>query len=111
MNLVVTDFNNHRLVIIQSDLHSAQFLGSEGCQPSQFMRPQGVAIDAHGNYIVADSRNNRLQIFSNTGTIIVIVGGSQGNNTEEMDRPSGIAVSPDGGIAVVDFGNNRVLVY
>lgn len=38
--LIVTDFNNHRLVIINPDMKSARYLGSEGSQTSQFLRPQ-----------------------------------------------------------------------
>jgi len=38
--LIVTDFNNHRLVIIQPDMQSARYLGSEGSQTLQFLRPQ-----------------------------------------------------------------------
>lgn len=45
-------------------LQTARFLGSEGSEPGQFLRPQGVAIDGEGNIIVADSRNNRIQVQS-----------------------------------------------
>ena len=38
--LIVSDFNNHRLVIINPDMKSARYLGSEGSQTSQFLRPQ-----------------------------------------------------------------------
>ena len=38
--IIVTDFNNHRLVIINPDMKSAGYLGSEGNQTSQFLRPQ-----------------------------------------------------------------------
>ena len=43
-------------------MQTARFLGSEGSEPGQFLRPQGVAIDAEGNIIVADSRNHRIQV-------------------------------------------------
>ena len=35
-----------------------------------FMRPNGVAVDEEGNFIVADSRNDRVQIFSSSGVYI-----------------------------------------
>lgn len=38
--IVVTDFNNHRLVIIQPDMQSARYLGCEGSKSLQFLRPQ-----------------------------------------------------------------------
>ena len=67
---VVTDFNNHRLLVVKSDLNTAQFLGKEGTEDGMFMRPNGVAVDEEGNFIVADSRNDRVQIFSSSGVFI-----------------------------------------
>ena len=67
---VVTDFNNHRLLVVKSDLNTAQFLGKEGSEDGMFMRPNGVAVDEEGNFIVADSRNDRVQIFSSSGVFI-----------------------------------------
>lgn len=60
--VIVTDFNNHRLVVIDANFKNARFLGTEGSGPKQFLRPQGVAIDQQGNIVVADSRNNRIQV-------------------------------------------------
>ena len=59
---IVTDFNNHRLLVIKADLCSAQFLGSEGSKDGEFTRPNGVTCDEEGNIIVADSRNDRIQV-------------------------------------------------
>lgn len=61
-HVIVTDFNNHRLVVIEPDFSSARFLGGEGSQVKQFLRPQGVAVDEDGHIIVADSRNHRVQV-------------------------------------------------
>ena len=50
-SVLVTDFNNHRLIIVQPDLQAARFVGSEGGGNGQFLRPQGLAVDALGkNY-------------------------------------------------------------
>ncbi|XP_034236227.1 E3 ubiquitin-protein ligase TRIM71-like isoform X2 [Thrips palmi] len=103
--VICTDFNNHRLVVVEPSFRHARFLGGEGSGPKQFQRPQGVAIDGDNNIIVADSRNNRVQVFEGNGIYRCQIG-----LPVEMDRPSGVCVTPDGKIAVVDFGNNRVLL-
>jgi tripartite motif-containing protein 71 len=69
-----------------------------------------VAVDEEGNIIVADSRNDRIQIFSSSGTFIKSFG-SKGIGPGEFDRPSGVCISSDGLVIVVDFGNNRVQVF
>lgn len=76
-----------------------------------FVRPNGVAVDEEGNIIVADSRNDRVQVFSSSGRFISKFG-MKGTGPGEFDRPSGICVSPvDGAVIVVDFGNNRVQIF
>lgn len=75
-----------------------------------FVRPNGVAVDDEGNIIVADSRNDRVQVFSCSGDFIHKFG-AKGSGPGEFDRPSGICISPKGEIIVVDFGNNRVQMF
>ena len=75
-----------------------------------FTRPNGVAVDEEGNIIVADSRNDRVQVFTSSGRFINKFG-VKGTGPGEFDRPSGICISPEGAIIVVDFGNNRVQIF
>ena len=49
-----------------------QFLGSEGTKDGEFTRPNGVTVDDEGNIIVADSRNDRIQVNFSVSTFQVI---------------------------------------
>ena len=40
-----------------------QYLGTEGTKDGEFTRPNGVIVDDEGNIIVADSRNDRIQVI------------------------------------------------
>ena len=82
----------------------------QGTEDGMFTRPNGVAVDEEGNIIVADSRNDRIQVFSSSGTFLTKFG-VKGTAPGEFDRPSGICISPEGIIIVVDFGNNRVQMF
>src|SRR5207302_1702605 len=44
--------------------------GSQGGGDGQFANPTGVAVDGSGNVFVADSGNDRIQKFTNTGTFL-----------------------------------------
>ena len=56
-----------------------------------FTRPNGVAVDEEGNIIVADSRNDRVQIFTSSGRFISKFG-MKGTGPGEFDRPSGMGL-------------------
>ena len=52
--------------------YSFEFLrkwGSEGEGDSQFRHPVGLAIDGDGNAYVADTHNNRIQVFKRIAPI------------------------------------------
>ncbi|XP_067932146.1 E3 ubiquitin-protein ligase TRIM71-like [Watersipora subatra] len=109
-DILVTDFNKHRLMFLRYNLQSVQMFGNEGQGNGQFFRPQGVAVDLEGNILVSEGRNNRVQIFRPDGTFLAKFG-SVGTGNSEFDKPSGICVTPDGYIVVVDFGNNRIMFF
>ncbi len=90
--------------------HFSVFFLFKGSEDGCFTRPNGVAVGEEGHIIVADSRNDRIQIFSSSGVFLRKFG-TRGSGRGELDRPSGICISPDGLIIVVDFGNDRVQVF
>ena len=96
--------------ISKKKLSTFSFSSYQGTEDGMFTRPNGVAVDEEGNIIVADSRNDRIQVFSSSGTFLTKFG-VKGTAPGEFDRPSGICISPEGIIIVVDFGNNRVQMF
>jgi DNA-binding beta-propeller fold protein YncE len=60
--------------------------------------------------VVADWRNDRVQIFDSSGTVLDVIG-SSGSGPGQLSRPAGISVDVDGDIYVVDRGNGRVLQF
>jgi DNA-binding beta-propeller fold protein YncE len=75
--------------------------------------PSGVALDQEGNVYVADTGNDRIQVFSSNGTFIsqwARPGEVAGNGT--LRSPQGIAVdSSSGNVYVADTGNDRIRVF
>lgn len=72
-HVIVTDFNNHRLVVVDPDLNNARFLGCEGNGVKQFLRPQGIALDHDGRIVVADSKNHRVQVIPEKVCILLVL--------------------------------------
>lgn len=82
----------------------------EGQEQGQVSRPWGLCIDKEGNYIVADRRNNRIQIFNRRGDFKLMFG-CKGSGPGEFDLPAGITVDIYSRIVVIDKDNHRVQIF
>ena len=80
--------------------------GKTGTGNSQFSGTGGIAVDAHGNVYVADRDNNRVQVFSASGSFLR-KWGSIGTGDGQFTGADDIAVAPDGSIWVADDGGSR----
>ena len=117
--LYVADAGNHRVQIFDisnpaSPLHAATLgtTGVSGSDNSHFDGPEGVGVDA--NYIyVADSNNQRVQIFSRTtrAYVATIGAGTYGTDNSHFNHPSDVAIDASGFIYVADNWNKRVQQY
>jgi glucose/arabinose dehydrogenase/plastocyanin/sugar lactone lactonase YvrE len=78
----------------------------------ELLQPEGIAVDSFsGNVYVADTANNRIQVFSSNGTFISEWGGDYGSGEGEMRSPAGIALDQEGNVYVADTANNRIQVF
>ncbi len=77
--------------------------GSSGSDNARLDNPEGVAVNATGHIYVADTHNNRVQVFDNTGKYLYTISG--------FSNPTGVAVNSTGHVYVVDNGNHRVQVF
>ncbi|XP_014206640.1 E3 ubiquitin-protein ligase TRIM71-like [Copidosoma floridanum] len=108
--VVITDFNTHRVIRIDSEFAGFNYLCDKN-GPLVFSRPQGLLVDDEGNYIVADSKNCQVLVFKSNGDFRGQIGMTGHHQAGELDRPSGMALTPNGRLVVVDFGHNRVVVF
>ena len=106
------------------------FAGDGGPATSaELNSPQGVAADAAGNLLIADTFNNRLRVVAassgtfygkamTAGDIYTIAGngtfgfaGDGGPATSaELASPEGVAVDAAGNLLIADTGNQRIRV-
>ncbi len=78
--------------------------------PGDFSKPTGVAVDAEGNLYVADTYNNRIEIFDADGQFVSTFG-KAGDGPGYFARPKGVAIDGDGHIWVADGMQDRVQVF
>jgi tripartite motif-containing protein 71 len=98
--------------------------GGQGTGNGQFNLPFDSAVDSSGNVFVADSENNRIQMFrlvsdncpSPTrqivpGVCFITKWGKSGTADGRFHNPYGVAVNSSGFVYVADSGNNRIQVF
>ncbi|MYE31190.1 MAG: hypothetical protein F4X80_00675 [Chloroflexi bacterium] len=79
-----------------------------------FHRPWGMALDAEGYVIVADSRNHAIRRVAPDGRVTTVAGGNGRGALDgpcdeaQFAEPQGVAVDDAGFIFVADFDGNRI---
>jgi DNA-binding beta-propeller fold protein YncE len=114
--LYVADVEQDQVLVYDADsLKLLRKIGTGGQKhalttPGDFARPGGVAVDHEGNLYVADTLNNRVEIFDGDGKFISTFG-KAGDGPGYFSRPKGVAIDGDGHIWVVDGMEDRVQVF
>jgi sugar lactone lactonase YvrE len=114
--LYVADAELDQILVYDADtLKPIRKMGTTGHKhelitPGDFSKPGGVAVDAEGNLYVADTWNNRIEIFDAEGNFISAFG-KAGDGPGYFSRPKGVAIDGDGHIWVADGMQDRVQVY
>lgn len=113
-NVLVADTGNKRVVIYDAEGNFVSQFGGDGFAPGQFNEPVGIAIDNLGHLYVADTWNQRVQVFSKD---------VEGNYTpltnweivgwygQSLDNKPYIAVDTQGHVFTTDPDGYRVLEF
>jgi uncharacterized protein (TIGR03663 family) len=88
-------------------IRAARTLGDPGSGPGQFAEPRGLAADARGNLYVADTKNNRIEVFDANGQFVRAFG-TAGSGDGQLKEPCGVTVNGDGSVLVADTWNHRI---
>jgi YYY domain-containing protein len=80
-----------------------------GERPGALREPRGIAVAPAGWFVVADTRNYRVQWFDRDG-VCLDRWGERGGGVGQFEDPAGVAVAADGTLAVADTWNGRIQV-
>ena len=108
--IYVTDSNNHRVQILNTDLTFCSTFSSHGSGNGQFDCPYGICCDSTGNVYVVDRYNHRVQAFTARGEYIRQFG-KKGGGEGELDLPLDIAIDSSDTVYVSELGNHRISLF
>jgi phage tail-like protein len=105
-----------RIHIPSGVIEPLRTIGGTGEQPRRLRRAQGIAVLARGGIVIADTGNNRVQIFSPPPFALLRVLGRvnglgrpvAGPGIGEFHQPWGVATTACGDIFIADRYNNRI---
>ncbi|MBI3638691.1 MAG: hypothetical protein HY223_00055 [Thaumarchaeota archaeon] len=129
-NTYVTDSKNNRIEVFSPSGVFVRQFGTFGIDPDgpgplqapngTLSYPSGVSVDSSFNVYVADSKNNRIEVFSPSGVFVRQFGtfgidpdgpGPLQAPNGTFNDPAGIAVDDSGNTYVVDSGNYRIEIF
>ena len=104
----VTERNNHRVQVLNSDLTFSRMFGSKGNDHGRFNKPVDVDVDNVGFVYVTDSGNNRVQKLTPDGQFVCSFGEKQ-SEPGHLQCPVGITVNED--LIYVNDARDYITVY
>ena len=114
--LYVSDIALDQVLVYDADsLKLVRKIGTTGhnhelTSPGDFAKPTGVAVDKEGNLYVADTLNNRIEVFDADG-VFIRTWGKNGDGPGYFARPKGVTIDSDGHVWVADGMQDRVQVF
>jgi trimeric autotransporter adhesin len=122
-NLYVGDQKNHRvrrldtitgIITTVAGNGLAGFHGEGESATSAGLSPGGVAVDGHGNILIADPGNHRiLRVEAKGGTLTTIAGGGAGGDNGPaieaiVAGPTGVAADSSGDVFIAEYDSERI---
>jgi DNA-binding beta-propeller fold protein YncE len=114
--LYVSDINLDQVLVYDADTFKLKRkIGTTGhnhelTAPGDLAKPTGLAVDKEGNLYVADTMNDRIEVFDADGAFLR-TWGKNGDGPGYFARPKGVAVDSDGHVWVADGVQDRVQVF
>ena len=119
--LIVTDRDQHQLIVLDEKLESSCAYGKMGFGEGTFFSPAGLAVDTVGSCLFVADRNNLIQKFKISYPKAdkfpcqfeyIEKYGSKGSDKGQLNCPCGLAFSSKGlGLFVCDLQNHRIQIF
>ena len=105
-SIIVADANSDSICIFNPDGKLRHKFGTCGTGKAQVKKPLGIATDGD-NILVADSENNRIQVFRYNGSFVSMIE----SKDDPLNTPQGLMITEDGFVYVADQKHHCIKKY
>jgi sugar lactone lactonase YvrE len=125
--LLVADAHNHRVLSVDAESLAVQWVAGTGeagfsgdggpATDAMLNQPMGVAVDADGGILIADTRNHVIRRIDPAGAIDTLVGTGADHATTDrasfddfsMVGPAGLSWTAAGDLLIAEHWGHRIL--
>ncbi|XP_023241158.1 tripartite motif-containing protein 3-like [Centruroides sculpturatus] len=104
--VVLSDFGTNQIYKTTLDGKLIKMFGSYGRAPGNMIRPSGIALDPYGTMLIAETGNDRIQIFDWEGDFLGEV-----TFSHPIHKPFDIAITKYGRLHVLNTFDHCLAVY
>lgn len=114
-NILYCSIKNGHLVVKMSldsaisTILTAAGTGCAGLESNMLNQPFGIYVDVNSDLYVADTGNNRIQLFHFEELNGTIVAGETASISFALNAPTSVILDKDGYLFIVDSGNHRII--
>ena len=101
----VTDIEKHSIFVYKTNGKFISSFGKEGSSLNCLREPRGIFASEDGDIYVADSENNRVQVFSESLKHKCFIG------EEQLVKPRDVFVDEKGSVHVLDWGHTCIHIF
>lgn len=105
-DIVVSDYFNGRIAVFDGQTHDLVFTYGTKKDQKKLRYPRGVCTGRHGDVLIADNYNGKVQMIGENGAFKRYIAG----DLHGLKRPRSVATDEQGHLVVVENGG-RVKVY
>ncbi|CAF0808853.1 unnamed protein product [Adineta ricciae] len=114
-SLYCSMYDSHKVIKKWLNLSSGKMetvagTGGDGDGPKELKKPWGIFVDINFDLYVADSENNRIQLFKSGNLIgITKVGKKSKNKTFNLNWPTGVILDAEKNLFISEWENSRII--
>jgi DNA-binding beta-propeller fold protein YncE len=109
-DIIITDYENHRVIRFSSQGIYKNHFGNLGNSPGFFNYPTDVSVDRNGFIYVADEQNTRVQKFTAQGEFLLSFG-DQESDDQRLGPIFSLSIDRLNQVWVADPTHNRIQIY